>query len=307
MRAKKACHQLVLPLVLLLSTLACQGLSTPGPMPTLLPLVGVEALQFSDAQTGERFRALDACIQEVAAEGWRTTGYQIIGNSYESRWCTGAGTRDDCQIASGSADDRDQRVITLETYLYQDRYPEVFGLGVNVLWNPAEDGWGASFYFSEDGGGIYSENASIGFSRYESGRREPTEQVSIIGPFSYAVLETGVYASDSSNLSEREKLTLALSSPEAMRDMALGYYADLAAEVEAALRSGAITACDRGEYRNDGIQPACTPRPLTPDELSAELERAEVYFAHQQSLLQSNYEEMYLALYRAFPFDRCWP
>lgn len=292
----------------LLSLLACQTiLGRPAPTPTPLPLVGVGELQFTNPQTGERFRALDACIRGFAAQGWTATGYQLIGNFYEARWCQGSGARQDCQIASSTENNPDQHAIDLATFFYPIQYPQVFGLSLAALWVPKGAGWGVMFHFSEDGGTIQGNDVSIGFSQYQSGNAEPVAKVSGIGPLMYSLLETSVTAPDVSGLSGREKLALALNSPETMRAAALEAYQALAAEVDADLRSGKITACDRGEYQNNGIQPACTPRPLTPAEQAAELDRATAYFANQQNLLREHYQEMYAALFQAFPFHQCWP
>jgi len=140
---------------ILLSTLARRSLlGTSAPTPTPLPLVSLDELRFDDPETERRFQGLHACIQEITAAGWRTTGYKLIGNFYS------------------------------------------------------------------------------------------THQV---------------------------------------------------------------TACDRGPYEGKGIEPPCTPCPLTPEEEAAELARAAAHFAEQQRLLRENYREMYVALMQAFPLDRCWP
>jgi hypothetical protein len=303
-----------LPLILfslLVAGLACRVFAPAASMPTAVPPVGVDSLIFSDSQTGEHFRALAACLQAVTAEGWRATGYQLIGNFHRAGWCRGAGARDDCQIAAGVSNNRDQHVLYLETYFYPSKYPEVFGLGTGSLLVPTEDGWGAAFSFSEGGGGLSGEGVSLGFVRHEAGAREPVAAISIIGPFSYKsfqtdLVELGIYAPEILELSNREKLSLALSSPEAMRNMGLQYQQSLAVEVEASLRSADFLACDRAEYKGDGIQPACTPRPLTDGERSGELTRAANYFSNQEAWLREHYLEMYAVLFESFPFERCW-
>jgi hypothetical protein len=291
----------------LLSTLACRiPLVAPTPTSTPLPVASLDELRFDDPETGRRFRALDACIQEIADNGWRTTGYRLIGNFYTSRWCRGDGARDDCQIASSTRNNRDQHVIELETFFYPSDYPQVFGLNLAALWVPERDGWGASFYFSEGGGSFHGEGVGINFSLYETGHHEPSARVSVIGRLTYGPLETGIRLPPK-GLSAREELALYLASPEALRDEGLAQIQALAARVDEALRTHQVTACDRGPYQGDGIEPPCTPRPLTPDEEATELARAEAYFDEQQRLLRENYREMYAALMRAFPLDQCWP
>lgn len=292
---------------LLLATVACSSLlGTSVSSPTPLPVVSLDELRFDDPETGRRFRALDACIREITADGWRTTGHRLIGNFYSSRWCRGDGARDDCQITSATQYNRDQHVIELETFFYPTSYPQVFGLKLSALWVPEQDGWGAHFHFSEGGQDFYGEGVGIGFSHYETGSREPAASVSVIGPLAYTLFETGV-ALPPEGLSTREELAPYLVSPEALRDEGLAQIRALATRVDEALRTHQVTACDRGPYQGKGIEPPCTPRPLTPEEEAVELARVAAYFDEQQRLLHENYREMYAALMQAFPLDRCWP
>jgi hypothetical protein len=292
---------------ILLSTLACRSLlGTPEPTFTPLTLVSLDELRFDDAEIERRFRALDRYIREITADGWRTTGYKLIGNFYSSRWCRGDGARDDCQIASSTQHNRDQHVIELETFFYPSSYPQVFGLKLAALWVPEQDGWGAHFHFSEGGRSFYGEGVGIGFSHYEAGSREPVVSVSVIGPLIYQLFETSV-ALPPEDLSAREELALYLVSPEALRDEGLAQIQAMATRVDETIRTHQVTACDRGPYEGNGIQPPCTPRPLTPEEEAAELARATTYFDEQQCLLRENYREMYAALMQAFPLDQCWP
>ena len=128
----------------------------------------------------------------------------------------------------------------------------------------------------------------------------------MIGSLTYRSFETGVSLPPVA-LSAREKLALYLVSPEALRDAGQAQIQALAARVDEALRTHQVTACDRGPYEGNGIEPPCTPRPLTPEEEAAELARAAAYFDEQQRLLRENYREMYAVLMQAFPLDRCWP
>ena len=266
----------------------------------------VTELRFSDAQTGERFLALDACIQEFTSEDdeWRTSGYQRLGDFFEGRWCRGAGTLTDCKIKSSRMEKRDQHIINLRTFFDSPEDTEVSGLGLSVLWVPAEAGWAMFLNYNE------GEVMGVNFWYYESSHWDPDEElerVAVIGPFSYKVVETTVHAPETLSLSRSDKLAKVLESPEAMRDMAIHYYQALAAEVEVALHNGDISTCDYGEYQGDGIPPICTPRPFSADELAAELKHADEYFANQQVLLQEHYREIYTTLFQAFPFDHCQP
>ncbi len=306
--SRQTCLSLMVVGLLLLG-LACQFFAPPAPSPAATLTVSVDELVFSEPQTGQRFRALDACFRAVTAEGWRSMGYRRYPNSYQALWCRGAGARQDCGIASGTAHNRDQQVLYLQTYYYS--FPEVFGLGVAGLLVPPADGWGVSFSLSEGGGKLYDDGISLALFRYEQGGDEPADTVLVIGPFSYQSFQTDlvereIVGPEILGLSAREKLALVLSSPEAMREMSIQYHQSLAERVEASLLAPDFLACDRAEYKEGGVQPACLPRPLTEAERSAELTRAAAYFASQEDLLREHYQEMYAAILTSFPFERCW-
>lgn len=170
---------------------------------------------------------------------------------------------------------------------------------------------GGRFGFAEGAGRLGGEGVLLQFARYETGTHEPFDAVVILGPFSYKSFQTDlvereIVGPEVLSLSAREKLALVLSSPEAMRETSVRYHQSLAEKVEASLRDPDFLACDRAEYKGDGIQPACLPRPLTESERSAELTRAADYFARQEALLREHALEMYAALLEAFPFERCW-
>jgi hypothetical protein len=269
--------------------------------------LSLDELRFSDPQNEERFLTLDACINDYTSgdDEWRNSGYETLGNFFESRWCRGAGTRANCHF--GDIDRRDQHIIQLHTFFFSASYPEVFGVYINGLRVPAEEGWAVSFGYAEDSKTIMGNDVNLSFRYYVPDKQKPTHQVSIVGPFMYRVGETRFRAPETLSLSTHEKLAEVLESPESMRDMAIHYYQAIATEVDAALQGGEISTCDYGEYQGDGIKPVCTPRPFTDDELTAELKRADEYFASQQALLEENYREMYTTLFQAFPFDRCQP
>jgi hypothetical protein len=294
--------------LVLLGMSACQFPSSPfglAPSPTPQPVVGVDELQFKDPETGQRFRALDRCIAGIVDDTWRTTSYQLIGNFYMSSWCRGSGAPPGCEIAYPTRADRDQHIVRLYTLFYPQGYPQVFGLGLQALWLPEATGWGTSFYFNEGGGGVMGEGWGVSFSEFTDSAGEPAAMVHIGRAYSYDIYETTV--DDSPALPMRDDLALYLASPEAMRDRGLAQIRALAEKVKATISAHQVTACDRGPYLGRGIPPTCRPRPLTPAEETAELARAEAYFADQEQLLQDHYREMYAAWLLAFPLDRCTP
>ena len=87
--------------LILLSILACNStlfIPVSAPSPTPQPIASLDELQFTDSETGQRFRDLDRWINNFVDDSWHTTSYQLVGNFYTSRWCRGAGARSDCQI-----------------------------------------------------------------------------------------------------------------------------------------------------------------------------------------------------------------
>lgn len=292
------------------------GLSGCGVAPTPLPpsatpeptAVSVDQLRFNDEQTGIRFRALDACIAKLTEwEGWRSSGYRLVGNFHEAAWCKGAGAPNDCQTSSANAGRRDQHVIDLSTSFFPQRYPQVFGLSLSARWVPeGQNEWSVSFYFSEDADGILGEGAGINFQRYVPNQSEPIEQISVLGGLNYLLSETRLSVTDPNPILIRENLNRVLASPEALRDSGLDLYSRLGAEVDDAIRTNRLVACDRDEYQGNGIQPICTPRALNQQERESEQARASTYFATSKHLLEEHYQEFYDLLFKAFPLDRCW-
>lgn len=294
----------LLGLILIIS-LACQFLdpsseptSTPIPPPTL------DELTFEDPQTETRFKTLNQCIEGIADETWHTTSYKLIGNFYESRWCSGVGAREDCQIAYSTMHNRDQRQVGLNTLFYPDQPTTVFGLGFETLWVPESAGWGVEFYFSEKGKTIIGEGWGIIFNRYDNAFDPPAESVVLGDSLSYKIIQTTLQ--QSSDLPLREDLDIYLSNAESMRDRGVEQYQIFLSDIKSKFNNHEITACDWSEYQGDGLPPVCTPRPMTPDEEAAELEKARQFYEGQIQLLQENYQEMYAVLMDAFPFDECW-
>lgn len=276
--------------------------------PTPQPVIPVDQLQFTDAQTGSRFRALDGCIRKLAGPSWKGGTYELVGNFYQAYWCTGTGSRADCQIAGSSIDDRDQHSILLNTLFYPQEYPQVFGLGLLALWNPVSTGWGASFSFSEKGEGITGDGWEVTFRQYLTSGQAANATVSLGGKYSYTIQgpnRTNIELTP--ELSLRDSLSQSLASPEAMRDAGLKNMRALAADVEGQLRDHKIMGCDLGPYHNDGIPPVCNPRPMTAEEEAGQIELARNYFTQAETLLTDHYQEMYTAWMKAFPLNQCWP
>jgi hypothetical protein len=292
--------------LLLMLQLACKITSEAASSTPQIP-VTVDELRFSNVETGHRFHLLDDFIGRTAAQ-WKTTGYQLIGNYYESRWCNGVGSRSDCQITDANIDNRDQHVITLNTFFYPQNYPEVFGLGLQALSTPQKSGWGTNFYYAEDGKTIVGEGWGVTFRQYLS-ENGPVDQVVDIG-WTYTYTIKGPHETvfePKADLPLRQDLEEYIKGPEEMRQQALQQLHALAAKVDEALKAHQVQGCDLGPYLGKGIPPTCTLRPLTSEEETQEIDRAVEYFSTQELLIGDDFQQMYTAWMETFPLDQYWP
>jgi hypothetical protein len=291
--------------LVILSILACGPfIPAPAATPTPQPVPGLDALRFTDAQTGQRFLRLDAAINEYVDATWQTIPYHLIGNFYEASWCRGTGVLSDCQSTYATINNRDQHILMLYTLFYQD-FPEVSGLGFYANHIPMETGWGASFSFSEGGTTTVSDGWGVVFSQFTNPTGEATATVTLGASFRYKVVETVLeYSSD---LPLRDDLALYLAGPEEMRDRGLTQFEALAQKVSTQISTHQVPTCDLQPYRGDGLPPLCISRPMTSVEEVAELALAQAYFADQEQLLDVHYLEMYRAWMETFPLDKTWP
>jgi hypothetical protein len=258
-------------------------------------------LIFASPQTEQRLTTLDSCTREVAQPSWEHQPYEIIGSFYEARWCSDSSA---CKLEIEQASATEQHSIALSTYHYTNQFPSVHGIGISAGYAPANNGWGALFYFSEGGGSLVAEQFSLQFHRYDAPSTPPSAEVLLGNGYAYQVDET--YLAISANLPLRAELALYLESAEAMQQKGLAKLNELAAIVEVTIRSRKVEHCDYGTPTTPDVPPPCNPRPLTPVEEQAALSEAQKHFAEQKQLLTDNYREMYAALLRAFPLDRCW-
>lgn len=295
--------------LILLSMLACQNLFAPMPAtPTSQPMPSMDEMRFNDAQTGQRFRTLDRCMRDIADDSWQTISYRVLGNFYTSSWCRGLESRDNCQSLNSNIDQRDQHVIELYTLLYSQKDPEFFGLGFHSHWVPKSTGWGASYFFAEQGQTTVGEGWGVTFRQYATPAGPPEATVSLGSGYDYTIFgPQRTQFEYSSDLPIREDLALYISSPEAMRERGLAHIQALAQKVSTAIHTHQVNTCDPGQYLGKGLPPACPTRSMTSSEEAEELARAESYFAEQVQLLRDHYQEMYAAWMTAFPLDQCWP
>ncbi len=306
MKYPSAIAKVIIILLLGMISVGCEkSMFAPLPTPSALPIVNLDELNFKDTETKQHFISLNQCIDNFIDENWTTIPYQQHGNFYQSSWCQGSGVKPDCRTAESTIDIRDQHVLSLNTLTYPQEFPAVFGLGIEALRVPPGTGWGVHFSFSENGGGVVGDHWGVRFDKYNtlSGQSEST--VILWSYIEYKIQETLVQYSF--NLPLRDDLALYLKSPEAMRTRRLEQIQALAQKVKTTIETHQVMTCDLGLYQNDGIPPECTLRPLTPEEETEELVKAEKYFSDQEQILNESYQELYTAWMVAFPLDQCWP
>ena len=296
-------------IIILLLGMICVGCGkssfSPLPTPSALPIVNLDELDFQDPETRQHFISLDQCINNFIDENWTKIPYQIHGNFYQSSWCYGTGAELDCRSAGSTVANRDQRFLSLFTLTYPQEFPTVFGLGFEALRVPPGTGWGAHFSFSENGGSVVGDHWGVRFDKYNTLTGQSESTVILWSYVEYKIQETLVQYSF--NLPLRDDLALYLKSPEAMRTRRLEQIRALAQKVKTTIETHQVMTCDLGPYQNDGIPPECTLRPLTPEEETEELVKAEKYFSDQEQILNESYQELYTAWMNAFPLDQCWP
>jgi hypothetical protein len=251
---------------------------------------------------------LDRCINELTDSRWTIIPYDKDGgNYYTARWCVGSGAGYPgypCGLSGETEHDRDQYVLWLYTAFYPSDFPEVSGIGMNVYQVPETEGWGVNLAYIEDilrGNGFW-----LNFDLYPDPVGEPQSHLYTGPGLEYKVHETVVQVDYNFSLSPRDEFSQFIASSESMRDNWLARDEELHMKVIQVIGSGDVTTCDYGPYKGDGTEPECLPRPLSSAEFDETLTAAEQFFMERRNLMLQNYQEMYDALLRAFPFDRCW-
>jgi hypothetical protein len=165
--------------------------------------------------------------------------------------------------------------------------------------------------FSENGKGIEGDGFGLVFSLYRASIGpfaadwHPVDSLWLGRPYEYGVFENmkPPYVSPTEPL--RDELARFIRSAESMRDAGVALLEKTRSDTAHFLSSHAAKVGVYGPSKGGGIPPALTLRDATPAEEAAELAKANAHFDHDAALLRDHYQEMYAALLRAFPVDRC--
>lgn len=263
------------------------------------------ALRHENDELGTALTSLDACIRSMPGPPWRHHPYRRGGNFFTARWCRGKGVRDDCQIADGSGHRPDQHVLSLFTLFYPQRFPQVFGLGLEALVTPPGPGWGARLHLAVEGKRVVGDSLALDFSRYEAESGPPAVTLHLGTSLVYRIHSAELRVD--TGASPVVLLGRYTDSATALRDAGLDAYSELGRRTLAALDAGAVRACDYGPYKGDGVAPECRERPLTAAESEAAAVEAGQYFAGVARLLGAEYRAMHDALAVALPATCVWP
>ncbi|MCB9548942.1 MAG: hypothetical protein H6706_24320 [Myxococcales bacterium] len=258
---------------------------------------GLAGVEPEPAATAALLRALEADLLARPFTG--RTPWGKGGNFYRTRWCRGAGARDDCQIASGTGDQRDQHAVELYTLFYDQGWPRTFGLGLNALRVPAGSGLGVSVWLHEGGERVVGEGSGVTLRWYAEATGGPTASISVSHQATYRVAETTLSVTRPGT--PGESLARLLASPASLRAEGEAQLAALAAEVERALAAGTIQGCTYGPYEGGGIPPTCTRRPLTPAETADARAKLAAWQAEGQKLLATQAEAAHALLADTVP------
>ena len=256
-------------------------------------------LEFENKDTGKLFNRLKAEMEEKG-KGWKHVPWGKGGNFYRAKWATGAGARDDCVIASGSANVEDQHCVELYTLFYPKSFPIVFGLGIHVLLRPKGEGWGVNLYFSRQGKTIVGEGFSIDFKKYFVDKKEPVVKLNLGRRVEYKVKATTVHVTSTN--SPLEEMRRYLKSPADLKNHALEQLMALEKKVDETLQSHKAQAIEYGPYEGGGIPPEEIPRPLTKAEEREEQALAKAHFAKVRQLIIKEHNKMFEVLKEALPF-----
>lgn len=260
------------------------------------PPVDPATLRFEDAEARARFDGLRAAAL-ARAGGWRHVPLERVGNFVQERWCSPAVGVAACEGGAvvGSAQPGAEW-ITVATLHYPKAWPEVFGLAYDAGSIPADAGWGVQTSLSLDGRTIAGTTFEATFLHVEGGAvtgRLP------VGVWAYTLGETTVRVppaegpADAALLAELHALR---ASPESLRTHVLDRLLELETIARATLAEHAVTRCERGPYRGDGIPPECTLVPLTPQEEAAEAARLGSDLARWRGWVEADATALHAAL-----------
>jgi hypothetical protein len=265
----------------------------------------IARLPYENPETRQRIVDLATCIDGLREPDQHWGLWKPEGQSLMGRWCSGKGARSNCMTDDNA---RDQHAITLFTLHWTER-DIYYGVGLNAAWVPPA-GWAARFSLDDGGKTLVGDSFGLAFWREPAppkdyGAANTVEPLYFGDSYGYKVFGQEKYLG---GLGEAPRVAAAryLGSAEALRKGGLDLLARARAGLLELFARHEPKVGVEGPYLGHGVPPEITYRDATAAEEASEKAKAMAHFDAQEALLRDHYQEMYAALVRAFPVDRCW-
>jgi hypothetical protein len=260
----------------------------------------LEKVPFEDEETRTELIALETCARGLVKDGDHTVPWLNHGNFFVEEWCGGSGAAVDCLTHDDARDQFARRVSTLR---FGNGGP-YFGVLFGAHWVPPA-GWAASLSFSEKGKDIIGKGFGVTFSRYTGPNGPPEDELELGNSYSYTIYEERKFLARGTQ-PLRAEMTRFITSADALREAGSAQLAKARAEVLELLTTHAVKVREYEPDPSNGTAPDFKLRDATPAEEAGQVHKAKQHFDRQDALLAANYQEMYAAILKAFPVDRCW-
>lgn len=290
---------------------ATEAKDRPEPVPDA---VNIDLLTFDPPELQDHFRCLDTAARGFVDQGFVVRPYQQGGNFVKSIWAKGIGFTEP-SILGGSRESLTRiHRISINAVVVPFPRAKAAGLDVEVVTSDPQD-WSVSFWHRK---GTRQQVAGSGWGitlyRWNPDRFESVKPFRPFEEFKERLLlPVSGYDSGTIELQIRSErhtedgMVEHLRSAEALRDATLADLARLEAKVVSVIRDHKAEKKVQGEYSGRGVPPPFHWEPLTREEETLELAKANEFFAAQTKLVREQYEAMYAALRSSFPFERVWP
>lgn len=274
----------------------------------------IDSLKFELPELRQRFLSFDKAAREFAVKDFAYRHYQPeFGNFLWATWSKGIGCDEPCVFRGPRDSLRDIHRIRVETIVVPTPdQAKAAGLAVEAV--PANpDQWCVCWYFREaTEQNVTGPDWSIVFFRWDPAKlsidpfrpQEETKEKIVLPVYGYGVSACAV--SVNSKLSVNESFLRYVRSADAMRDSCIADLAELEKRVILLIEAHKAYKTVYGAYYGGGIPPPSHEEPLNTEEEKTEVVKAKAYFAAQAQCMRDHHRDMYRALRKSFPLERCW-
>ena len=304
---------------------ACRMATPSTPVPTPTETFRVDQLKFRTPTLEFRFKHLDQCAVQFADENgleylpYYRASTGVPYSSLMAAWCRKAPSGW-CETTEGIPGAQDFRRVRLYAYFPTRQFDDIFSLSFEATFVPATKGWTAELDLAT---GETAGDACVRLAYYDGASTQAAREIGLLCDATYTLpdrLDGFVARGDLPELDGLpmgDRLARVIASPEALRDYGIQQYESLLDKAQGIIEGGGLARCSEAGVAGKLVAaigkavPAptplpCTPRPLTPEETKAELDRLQSYVADRIAWLRADYAAMHAALNAAFPFAACW-